>query len=244
MPNNQNGCESLRCRPDSIAACPTLQDVFLLQRLLAAGAVLEDEHCLRDDYLNHVIRKPWGHEYRIYADSFYDCWELAIAPGAQTSSHCHPRKETALLCLSGLARVHLLGRSLRLGPGEHLYILPGTFHATENIGRSVLDLIELETPRNKLDLVRASDKYGRQRQGYERHARHGELGPLIDTQEIVGARIRELSARGEYRFSLSSIAPETVRGGSAPLFAVGLVLGSSAFYLTIERQPHEARRQT
>src|SRR5215813_15313447 len=61
-----------------------------------------------DSYLDRVIQKPWGYEYRIYADQFYDLWKLCILPEQSTSMHCHPRKETALLCLGGRGTMRFL----------------------------------------------------------------------------------------------------------------------------------------
>jgi mannose-6-phosphate isomerase-like protein (cupin superfamily) len=119
------------------------------------------------DYLNEIIPKPWGHEFRVYADDLYDVWKLCLRPGQGTSVHCHPRKLTALLCLAGSGRMQLLHDELEVTAGDVAVIGRGVFHGTENPAEEDLHLVEVEVPRNKFDLVRLQDRYGRANAGYE-----------------------------------------------------------------------------
>lgn len=207
---------------DPVAVEASLEDNALLRRLLLTGARLESEQLAADDYLNHVVEKPWGHECRVYADALYDFWELFVSVGGRTSTHCHPRKQTALLVLAGRAKIHLLNRTHILGAGEHLHFRPGAFHATENIGASALHLVELETPRNKLDLVRSSDVYGRAGQGYERTNLMCDMTPLVDLAGMPGARIRRDGTGGRYSFSLHPGVHAVERDWSSVLYAIPL----------------------
>jgi mannose-6-phosphate isomerase-like protein (cupin superfamily) len=208
----------------SISLRPSHEDTALLSQRYLAGARSECEHFIDDDYLNHVVDKPWGRECRVYADAVYDVWELVIVPGGRTSTHCHPRKETALLVLSGQAKVRLLGQTRILDPGDYVHFHPGVFHSTENIGPCALHLIELETPRNKLDLVRASDAYGRTGQRYERATLSSEIAPLVDSSEMPGARIRTTGNAAEYRFSVLANADDFKAPPQRMLFAVSLAV--------------------
>jgi len=61
--------------------------------------VLENESFKDDIHLNKLVSKPWGHEYRVFCNQMYDAWKLKILPRQETSMHCHPRKDTVLLCL-------------------------------------------------------------------------------------------------------------------------------------------------
>src|SRR5690242_5348528 len=88
----------------------------------------------RDSSLDGVIAKPWGHEYRIYEDPFFDVWRLTINPGYSTSEHCHPRKSTALICLYGSGRLRLLSGIHTVRRSDIVHIGRGVFHATENTG--------------------------------------------------------------------------------------------------------------
>jgi hypothetical protein len=46
-------------------------------------------------------------------------------------------------------------------------IRPGLFHQIKNIGKKPLEILELESPYNKFDLIRFEDYYGREKKRYE-----------------------------------------------------------------------------
>lgn len=76
-------------------------DVAAMNSLSRRGVRVGNENIDADIHLHEMIPKPWGQEYRAYADDFLDVWHLQINPGHSTSMHAHPRKTTYLLCLSG-----------------------------------------------------------------------------------------------------------------------------------------------
>jgi hypothetical protein len=158
----------------------------------------------RHAYLDDLIVKPWGHELRVYDDRWLDIWRLAIELGTSTSTHAHVRKRTwADLPRRGGGAVngggrHYAGRAQR---GAHL---PGAVHATASAQGA--DLLEMELPRDKLDLVRVANGYGRAGEPYEAaDASRPEPCPLdrcpIGPRE---ARLRRHCATGCFRFSLES----------------------------------------
>ncbi|MDV2997319.1 MAG: hypothetical protein N4J56_007024 [Chroococcidiopsis sp. SAG 2025] len=179
-------------------------DRDLLTQTIALGLPLQFEQFDLNLDLDRLIQKPWGCEYRIYADNFYDIWQLNISPGQSTSMHCHPRKETVLLCLEGKARFQTLTESHALETMSCVRIRKGTFHATENIGNSPLNLVEIETPRNKFDLVRAKDKYGRQRHAYETQTLERKLTQMERVDSIADAKLRTSCIDNKYRFGIES----------------------------------------
>jgi hypothetical protein len=91
-----------------------------------------------------------------------------------------------------------------VSPGEFFLLGKGVFHATENIGETELHLIEVEIPRNKLDLVRAQDLYGRSGSSYEQKPLPSRIEPLQPCSRIPGARIRTTCLLSQYRFGVSS----------------------------------------
>jgi mannose-6-phosphate isomerase-like protein (cupin superfamily) len=160
--------------------------------------------------LDEVILKPWGHEYRIFCDPFFDIWRLTIEPGHSTSEHCHPRKSTALICLAGHGRLQLLTGTYQLSAGDVVVIGRGVFHKTENIGQEALEVIEIEVPRNKFDLVRAEDAYGRKASPYtDPSITEIVIPPMADTPLLSNAKYRPSCAAGTSRF-------DVVRGDSLP----------------------------
>lgn len=197
--------------------------------------------------LDALVSKPWGYEYRVYADAFYDLWHLCLRPGETTSLHCHPRKVTALICLHGEATIHLLGKRQQVNRLTCLHLGKGVFHATENSGTSDLDLIEVEVPRNKLDLLRARDRYGRARRGYEQPESQHPVPPMQPSVHRAGARLRAQSLDQQYRFAVLS-GQEIARSSQAHrLLCISLGI-AGALQHTIEictgTQPPQALQES
>jgi mannose-6-phosphate isomerase-like protein (cupin superfamily) len=186
----------------------------------ALGA--EQFHADGDTYLEEVIAKPWGLEYRVYADTFYDVWKLRLRPGQSTSTHCHPRKDTALLCLDGSGSTRFLGDEQAIRPHDVVHIRRGVFHRTENTGAGPLDLVEIELPRNKLDLVRSGDSYGRAGRGYETETIDHVGADMVRVDLVVHARLRRRSFVGDYRFDVRR--GDAIALGGTSMFAVSLSL--------------------
>jgi CRP/FNR family transcriptional regulator, cyclic AMP receptor protein len=169
--------------------------------------LLSNESFAEDLFLDELIPKPWGREYRIYADSFYDVWKLEMGPGRATSLHYHPRKDTVLMCLGGHGRIRLADAEIDIRAGKHIFIRRGVFHATTNIGEDELELIEVEHPRNKFDLVRVQDSYGRASQPYESTgAASKSLPALVPYGGIPGAKYRPTDIHRHFRFTICKAA--------------------------------------
>ncbi len=120
-----------------------------------------------DTYNNHVVIKPWGHEYQIYSDENIAVWLLYIRMGYSTSMHCHPLKKTSIVLLSGSAMSNTFQHRRYLYTGDALNIEKGVFHSTKALSNDGIYLLEIETPPKKTDLVRLRDNYGREESGYE-----------------------------------------------------------------------------
>ncbi len=172
------------------------------------GLRFDVEPAERDSYLNGFIAKPWGHEYRIFCDTLFDVWRLRLEAGRSTSMHGHLQKDTVLICLAGHgATTFLDGTICELAPGRSVYITRGAFHRTEASEAGHLDLIEVENPRNKFDLVRLGDAYGRSGTGYEPEATvHEELAAM----RAMGAHVqwREADLDRSHTFAVARFSPE------------------------------------
>lgn len=115
-----------------------------------------------------IVTKPWGYEYLAYKNKDVAVWFLHINAGERTSMHCHPTKSTGLVILNGEAKINFIADSKILkGPSKQM-IRRGLFHQTESVSEGGLDLLEIETPVDKNDLVRLKDNYGRAQVGYEK----------------------------------------------------------------------------
>lgn len=118
-------------------------------------------------YKDKVITKPWGYEYLAYENDEVGLWLLYIADGQNTSMHCHPKKTTGLVVLGGEVEISFLADKRRLRTTDKVMIRRGLFHSTKSISLGGSYIFEIETPKDKHDLVRLNDKYGRASKAYE-----------------------------------------------------------------------------
>ncbi|WP_084467815.1 cupin domain-containing protein [Actinokineospora inagensis] len=200
-------------------------DVAALTRLVRGGARAANEQFDTDAHLDEIVPKPWGYEYRAYVDEFFDFWALHIDAPHGTSVHVHPRKLTYLLCLGGQGVTTGLNRpEVDVRAGTVLRIAPGAFHGTRNTGDEPLELIEVEVPRNKFDLMRLSDDYSRTGKGYETHTREAPRYPMRRIPSSPHARMRERTPDGRFRFDLRTGMDLFYRRRPDDLFHVPLCL--------------------
>jgi acetolactate synthase-1/2/3 large subunit len=128
-----------------------------------------------------IVPKVWGYEWVAFDNGKAAITILHIAKGSKTSLHCHPKKETRLIVLSG--SVEFTDQWSRLRPPYYKRVMramdietiqKGIYHQSE----AVLDLaipsaedgawlMEIEEPSDKTDLLRAEDEYGRAGMPYE-----------------------------------------------------------------------------
>jgi mannose-6-phosphate isomerase-like protein (cupin superfamily) len=124
-----------------------------------------------------VVKKPWGYEYLMYENAQVALWLLHIRQGQQTSMHCHPIKTTGLVVLEGQAELSFLTDKKIVKAPEKQMIRRGLFHSTRAVSDGGVFMFEIETPNDKSDLVRLSDKYGRASNGYETSEHEHERTP-------------------------------------------------------------------
>ena len=122
-------------------------------------------------YDDKVVYKPWGHEHIIYKDKKdLSVTLLKINYNKKTSLHCHPKKKTGFIVVTGKALIQLglweNTAKLYNAPSK-LMIRTGLFHSIKAVSKNGLYALEFETPFNKKDLVRFKDDYGRQSKPYE-----------------------------------------------------------------------------
>ncbi len=124
-----------------------------------------------NNFDNVIVQKPWGYEYLLYQNDTVALWYLYIKKGQETSLHSHPKKKTGLIVLSGGAEISFLSTKFKMFPSDKIMIRHGVFHKTQAITDDV-ELLEIETPVNKEDVVRLKDKYGRAGTPYENQSHY------------------------------------------------------------------------
>lgn len=114
--------------------------------------------------VNYVIsmftKKPWGAEYLVCSTPSSALWCLSIEPGSSTSFHCHPRKRTGYVVLSGEVSIEFLSSTKALVPGDFINLRPGLFHKTTALAPATI-ILEVESPNLKEDILRLEDVAGR-----------------------------------------------------------------------------------
>jgi len=122
---------------------------------------------IQKKYRDVVVNKPWGHEYLVYENENLGIWFLHIEEGKRTSMHCHPKKNTGLICLDGSVDVSFLKNKISLKGVDKIMIFRGRFHTTQALSSGGAYILEVECPQDKHDLVRLEDTYGRENKPYE-----------------------------------------------------------------------------
>ena len=120
-----------------------------------------------ENYKNRIVLKPWGYEYLIFENKYVAVWFLHLNNGHSTSMHCHPQKKTSLILLAGKALCNTFEHRNYLECLDAIILDNAVFHSTKALSSNGIDVIEIETPPNKTDLVRLDDEYGRASSGYE-----------------------------------------------------------------------------
>lgn len=188
--------------------CVTPQDAARVLARRCRGVVdRELPGSTRHAYLDDFITKPWGHEIRVYDDVWMDVWQLQINAGYSTSLHAHRRKETCLICIAGQGAISTgADEHIELTVGSVIHIRAGALHRSWT--ETGMSLVEVESPRDKFDLVRIDDSYGRVGLPYENPlASQPQPCPLV--MQFGGpprARLRKHSINGNFRFNLEAAA--------------------------------------
>ena len=112
------------------------------------------------------VLKPWGFEFELFSYENVSIWCLHIEKNLSTSLHCHPLKKTGYIVASGKVEIEFLSSKLVLTSGQKINFRPGLFHRTKALTDDVV-LLEVETPKNKEDLIRLEDGSGRLNSSYE-----------------------------------------------------------------------------
>ena len=141
----------------------------------AISADLANEPSKVAPYENVIVRKPWGYEYLVFENDFVGIWMLHLVRKRMTSMHCHPRKTTSLVMLSGNAKLSNEKNKIELNSMDAVFIDKGIYHSTESYSNLPLIpqsengnwILEIESPPIKGDLVRKNDEYGRSGKAYE-----------------------------------------------------------------------------
>jgi rfaE bifunctional protein nucleotidyltransferase chain/domain len=124
------------------------------------------------NYLNKRFDKPWGFEYLTYQTEYIGIWILHVNKNEKTSLHCHFKKDTMLVVLSGSFRIDTYNDFHILNETQTMYFTANTFHGIMSYSKVGI-ILEIEIYSNKVtysdknDLLRLRDVYNRDKNTYE-----------------------------------------------------------------------------
>jgi rfaE bifunctional protein nucleotidyltransferase chain/domain len=146
---------------------PTIEEINILKEY-----EIKKTNSLKKNYLNKKFIKPWGYEYLSYQNEKIGIWILHILKNQKTSLHCHFKKDTLLLVLSGTFRIDLYNSYKILNESEILYVPATAFHGLLSyVNEGIIMEIEIYTDNinysDKNDLLRLRDTHIRDKNTYE-----------------------------------------------------------------------------
>ena len=125
----------------------------------------------KKNYLNTRFDKPWGYEYLTYQTENIGIWILHINKNEKTSLHCHFKKDTMLIGLSGSFRIDTYNDFYILNENQSMYFPSNTFHGIMSYSEIGI-ILEIEIYSNEItysdkdDLLRLKDIYNRDKNTY------------------------------------------------------------------------------
>jgi mannose-1-phosphate guanylyltransferase/mannose-6-phosphate isomerase len=127
--------------------------------------VVEDlKRANRSEHLNHRrVYRPWGYYEQVDAGERFQVKRLMVKVGHALSLQLHRRRAEHWVVVSGRARVTRGEDILHLEENQSTYIPVNTRHRLENIGKTPLLIIEVQSGGylGEDDIERFEDRYGR-----------------------------------------------------------------------------------
>ncbi|KIQ30918.1 mannose-1-phosphate guanyltransferase [Variovorax paradoxus] len=144
--------------PDAVlvAGADCAEQVAEVVRMLATeGQAVATEH-------RRVVR-PWGAYDSVDTGERFQVKHLTVKPGGKLSLQMHHHRAEHWIVVKGTAKATRGGEVLLVRENESIYLPSGTIHRLENPGKTMLEVIEVQTGGylGEDDIVRFDDTYGR-----------------------------------------------------------------------------------
>jgi mannose-1-phosphate guanylyltransferase/mannose-6-phosphate isomerase len=112
---------------------------------------------------HRTVHRPWGTYRSIDAQERFQVKRISVNPGAKLSLQMHHHRAEHWVVVRGTARVTIDDQVFDLVENQSAYVPQGAKHRLENPGRSLLEIIEVQSGSylGEDDIVRFDDDYGR-----------------------------------------------------------------------------------
>jgi mannose-1-phosphate guanylyltransferase / mannose-6-phosphate isomerase len=123
---------------------------------------LSREGCAEATDHRRVVR-PWGAYDSVDMGERFQVKRLTVKPGAKLSLQMHHHRAEHWIVVKGTARATCNGEVTLVRENESIYLPSGAIHRLENPGKTMLEVIEVQTGGylGEDDIVRFDDTYGR-----------------------------------------------------------------------------------
>jgi len=152
------------------------QDLLIVDTPDAVLVVAASHAELVKDVVNHLTQqgvaqasahrhtaRPWGTYDSVDAGERFQVKRIIVKPGAQLSLQMHHHRAEHWIVVKGTAEVTCGEKNFLLTENQSTYIPLGTVHRLKNPGKTLLELIEVQSGSylGEDDIVRFEDVYGR-----------------------------------------------------------------------------------
>lgn len=109
------------------------------------------------------VYRPWGYYETIDQGSGFQVKRIGVNLGASLSLQLHKYRSEHWVVISGIAKVTRGDEIFTIQANESTYIPQGVKHRLENVGDTLLEIIEVQSGSylGEDDIIRFDDKYGR-----------------------------------------------------------------------------------
>lgn len=144
---------------DAVLICPraAAQEVRgIVESLKEEGAPECEVHC--------TVNRPWGSYTVLELAPKHQVKRITVRPGRRLSLQSHRHRSEQWIVVRGEALVTVGDQEMHLARGESAHIPVGARHRLENTGKTLLELIEVQSGDylGEDDIIRYEDDYGRE----------------------------------------------------------------------------------
>ncbi len=127
------------------------------------GGKVQSSSNLVNKFINYSESRPWGYFENLIEEKNYKVKKLVIKPSQKISVQYHNFREEIWHIVKGKGKVLIDKETFDCKKGSSFRVLKKQKHCIENIGRTNLEIIEIQSGSKLVedDIVRLQDIYGR-----------------------------------------------------------------------------------
>ena len=127
------------------------------------GGKIQSSSNLTKDLNNYKEARPWGTFENLAEEKNFKIKKIIVNPGQKLSRQFHAFRDENWLILKGKGKFTIGSEKIIGKPGDNFFVPKKQTHRIENIGKSKLTIIEIQTGEklSEADIIRLDDVYGR-----------------------------------------------------------------------------------